>query len=54
LGETSPQPVLYGGVGLGLSLVKNLVQTLEGTISIVSAQGEGTTFTVRMPSSAPV
>ncbi len=38
-----------GGVGLGLSLCKELIETLEGSISVASVPGEGTTFTVRLP-----
>ncbi|BFZ53601.1 cAMP-dependent protein kinase subunit [Savitreella phatthalungensis] len=36
--------VLYGGSGLGLFISKQLVTLLQGTISVTSKQGEGTTF----------
>ncbi len=39
----------YGGVGLGLSLVRNIVHGLEGTVTATSALGQGSTFTVRLP-----
>jgi signal transduction histidine kinase len=39
----------YGGIGLGLALVQRLATTLEATVSVESAVGEGSTFTVRLP-----
>lgn len=39
----------YGGSGLGLSIVKSLVEMMEGNISVVSAQNKGTTFTIDLP-----
>ena len=39
----------YRGSGLGLSLVRDLVGLLEGSISMRSDVGEGSTFTVRIP-----
>ena len=39
----------YGGVGLGLSIVKQLTDALDGSIEVDTEKGEGTCFTVRFP-----
>ncbi len=38
-----------GGTGLGLSIVDNIIKQHGGTISVKSALGEGSTFTVELP-----
>jgi signal transduction histidine kinase len=39
------------GTGLGLSITHDVVQRHGGTITVVSDQGRGTTFTIELPSS---
>ena len=39
----------YDGTGLGLSLVKDLVELHGGNVSVASVEGAGSTFTFRMP-----
>ena len=38
-----------GGTGLGLSITRSAILRHHGTISVESKEGEGTTFTVRIP-----
>lgn len=38
-----------GGTGLGLAITRNVILMHRGAIKVYSKEGEGTTFTVRMP-----
>ena len=39
----------YGGTGLGMPIAKSLAEKMGGTLSFVSEQGVGTTFTLTLP-----
>ncbi|MCR4892065.1 MAG: response regulator, partial [Lachnospiraceae bacterium] len=39
----------YGGSGLGMAITKNIVELMNGSISVTSKKGKGTEFTVTVP-----
>jgi len=42
----------YGGIGLGLWIVRELVELHGGTVSVRSAEGQGAELTVELPRKA--
>ena len=47
--EDSSRKNKYGSTGLGMAITKNMVEMMNGTISVVSEKGKGTEFTVVIP-----
>lgn len=41
--------IAEGGTGLGLAVVKNIVEHHGGTVGVASTQGTGSVFTIRLP-----
>jgi signal transduction histidine kinase len=46
---SNARTLVTDGTGLGLYIVKEAIEILGGTISFVSVEGEGSTFTVSLP-----
>lgn len=40
---------VYQGIGLGMAIVKGLIDQMNGTISVTSTEGVGTTFVITIP-----
>ena len=47
--EDSGARTQYKGTGLGMSIVKELIEKMQGTIEVTSQQGVGTTYVFRLP-----
>ena len=47
--EKNDARTLYKGTGLGMSIVKALLEKMGGCIDVESVHGEGSTFTFRLP-----
>ena len=44
---------LFGGIGLGLAITRQVIQQHKGTLDVESDYGKGSTFTMRLPEWTP-
>jgi signal transduction histidine kinase len=51
--ERAASPRHYAGLGLGLYLVRRVVEALGGKVEVASAPGQGAAFTVTLPLDGP-
>jgi PAS domain S-box-containing protein len=51
--ERAASATHYGGLGLGLYIVQQVISALGGTIGVQSSPGQGATFTVTLPLGGP-
>ena len=47
--EHSDARTVYSGTGLGMSIVKKIIDRMDGTIVVTSKEGEGSTFVITLP-----
>lgn len=47
--EHSDARTVYSGTGLGMSIVKKIIDRMNGTIVVISKEGEGSTFVITLP-----
>lgn len=47
--EDSDARTVYSGTGLGMSIVKKIIDRMNGTIVVTSKEGEGSTFVITLP-----
>lgn len=47
--EHSDARSVYHGTGIGMAIVKSLIDQMNGTIQVTSEEGKGSTFIIRLP-----
>ena len=47
--STAEQVTNLSGRGVGMDVVRRNIQSLRGTVDVISHEGEGSTFTIRLP-----